>query len=134
MQQPTIATPKVLVVEDEEIINLFIRNELEDAGFGVELASSVKEARTKLREATTRFKAAVVDLRLPDEPGQSFVQELRALQPELPIVIETGLTDDEMAECLVEGPPLCALRKPFAGSELLRALAAVGVHPHMRTM
>lgn len=32
-----IVNAKVLVVEDEEIVSLFIRNELEDAGFGVEL-------------------------------------------------------------------------------------------------
>ncbi len=33
MEQPMIATARVLVVEDEEIVSVFIRNELEDAGF-----------------------------------------------------------------------------------------------------
>lgn len=129
MPESTIATSKVLVVEDEQIISLFIRNELEDAGFGVELAATPKEARDRLREGASRFEAAVIDLRLRDELGDSLVREFHRLRPELPIVVETGLTRDGLADGLAEGPRLHALRKPFDGPELVGALAAVGVHP-----
>ncbi len=129
MHEPAIAMTKVLVVEDEEIISLFIRNELEDVGFGVELAASAKEARAKFHEGAMRFGAAVIDLRLPDEFGDSLVHELRRIYPELPIVIETGVAQHEMTGGLIEGPRLRALRKPFDGPELVGALAAIGVHP-----
>jgi DNA-binding response OmpR family regulator len=129
MPEPTTAVAKVLVVEDEEIVSLFIRHELEDAGFAVEVATTVREARAKLSEGMSPFGAAVIDLRLPDEPGHLLVHELRVLHPALPIVVETGLTRDEMSDSLVEGPTLRALRKPFDGHQLVGALVAVGVHP-----
>lgn len=134
MPEPTIAAAKVLVVEDEEMVSLFIRNELEDAGFAVEVATTVREARAKLSEGMTPFEAAVIDLRLPDEPGHLLVHELRVLHPALPIVVETGHTRDEMSDSLIEGPTLRAPRKLFDGHELVGALMAVGVHPGARKM
>ncbi len=82
-----------------------------------ELATTVKEARAKLHDA--RFQAAVVDLRLPDEPGDSLVEDVRRVQPDLPIVIETGVTADELRWRNIRAALICVA---VVGGALLYSL------------
>jgi DNA-binding NtrC family response regulator len=80
---------RLLLLDDSETIRMTLSANLEDNGFEVTEAGSLKEARAKLGEGTS-FDVAVLDLWLPDGRGVELVAEIRAASPSTRIVLLTG--------------------------------------------
>jgi DNA-binding response OmpR family regulator len=118
----------ILVVEDEPLIALFIRDVLEEAGFGVESAATANEARQRFKMNGADFHAAIIDVGLPDHPGDELVQEFRRARPDFPIIIATGLAEQVFAERFANVTKLRIIGKPYDGPALLSVLASVDVH------
>lgn len=68
---------KLLVVEDDEDTSSFIKYVLEGEGYAVETASSVSEARERLKAFSPEL--VILDRGLPDRDGLDFCRELRAM-------------------------------------------------------
>jgi DNA-binding response OmpR family regulator len=106
----------VLVVEDERKLRDFIRTYLERAGFTVLSTGSGAEAITMATDAAPDL--VVLDLGLPDVPGETVARELRAMSP-FPILI---LTAKAAEEDRIRGLELGAddyVTKPFSPRELV---------------
>ena len=112
----------VLVVEDERKLRDFIRSYLERAGFTVLSTGSGAEAITMA--ADTAPDLVVLDLGLPDVPGETVARELRAMSA-IPIVM---LTAKAAEEDRVRGLELGAddyVTKPFSPRELVLRVQAI---------
>ena len=112
----------VLVVEDERKLRDFIRSYLERAGFTVLSTGSGAEAITMA--ADTAPDLVVLDLGLPDLPGETVARELRAMSA-IPIVM---LTAKAAEEDRVRGLELGAddyVTKPFSPRELVLRVQAI---------
>lgn len=133
MQEQGNGSVNILVVEDECVIGMFIQDTLEMAGFNVQLAATAGEARRKFSAVAASFDAAVIDIGLPDEPGDRFATEVRGLHPELPIVMATAARPQVLAGKFDNDSRLRVLEKPYDGTELMFALSALHVHPGSRT-
>ena len=81
---------RVLVVEDETLIQMLAVNYLQEAGLKVDVAGSGTDALNKLRLIPGGVDAVIVDLGLPDRKGDALVHEIRTIYPSLPIVIASG--------------------------------------------
>lgn len=79
--------PNILVLEDEPDIANLLTLLLKQQNFNVITCSNTRAARKLMK--TTRFDAITVDIRLPEQDGLSFVQEIRAKETNscLPIII-----------------------------------------------
>src|ERR1700757_741560 len=112
----------VLVVEDERKLRDFIRSYLERAGFTVLSTGSGAEAITMATDAAPDL--VVLDLGLPDVPGETVARELRAMSP-VPIVM---LTAKAAEEDRIRGLELGAddyVTKPFSPRELVLRVQAI---------
>lgn len=87
----------VLVVDDHPVVPLALRGLLEDRFAGVRAlqAASLRQAKAMYQDEP-RLAATVLDLRLPDVAGLEGISELRALRPEVPIVVFTGLDSEPL--------------------------------------
>jgi len=86
---------KVLVVDDEKNIRMLFRDELEEAGYEVDLAESGKEALDKIDSSPPDL--VILDIRMPDMTGIEVLQALRENHNDLPVIMVTavrGLKDD----------------------------------------
>jgi DNA-binding NtrC family response regulator len=83
------ARPSALVVEDEAVIGRYLADTLDDMGFQASAVGSVEEA-LEMSDTHGRFTVAFVDLALPDRSGLELIAELKARDPDLPIVIASG--------------------------------------------
>jgi CheY-like chemotaxis protein len=128
MSAAAAGQPAILVVEDEFLVRLFAVDALEDAGFRVLQAETAVAALKALQE-TPDLRAAVIDIGLPDRPGDQLATEVRALRPDLPIVIASGRSGRELRERFTQQPRVAILVKPYTSELLLEALAEVGVAP-----
>jgi len=112
----------VLVVEDERKLRDFIRSYLERAGFTVLSTGSGAEALTMAASATPDL--VVLDLGLPDVPGETVARELRA-SGATPIVMLTAKSGEEDR---IRGLELGAddyVTKPFSPRELVLRVQAI---------
>src|SRR6201990_18819 len=112
----------VLVVEDEHKLRDFIRSYLERAGFTVLSTGSGAEAITMATD--TAPDLVVLDLGLPDVPGETVARELRAISA-VPILM---LTAKAAEEDRIRGLELGAddyVTKPFSPRELVLRVQAI---------
>jgi DNA-binding response OmpR family regulator len=122
----TATTACVLIVEDEVLVRMFAVDILEDAGFKVEQAASGKEALAKFDEGHS-VVAAIIDLGLPDRPGDEVAAEVRARNSTLPILIASGRSERELKDRFAGDVAIEVLAKPYTESMLLAALKQLGV-------
>ena len=120
------AADAILLVEDEFLVRLFAIDALEDAGFRVLQAETAAQALQALQGAAD-VRAAVIDMGLPDRPGDQLAAEVRALHADLPIVIASGRSGRELRERFANQPRVAVLVKPYTADLLIEALATVGV-------
>jgi CheY-like chemotaxis protein len=116
----------ILVVEDEMLVRMFAVDVLEDAGFRVLEAGTAAEGLQALQESPD-VRAALVDIGLPDRPGDQLADEMHALRPDLPIVIASGRSGRELRDRFAGNQRVVILVKPYTASMVLDALAAVGI-------
>src|ERR1700719_1396346 len=80
----TLASARVLLIEDEPGIVDFVRRGLQAEGFAVEAALDGTEGeRLALRDA---FDAVVLDLMLPGRSGLEILASLRRAKPTVPVI------------------------------------------------
>ncbi|HET6203021.1 MAG TPA: sigma-54 dependent transcriptional regulator [Planctomycetota bacterium] len=108
---------RILVVDDEKMIRWSLRTRLEQAGYAVEEADTGGAAV----EAATRETPdlALLDIRLPDRSGEEVLKSLRALDPDLPVVMMTAHASVEGAVAAIKQGAYDYLVKPFEISDLL---------------
>lgn len=112
----------VLVVEDERKLRELLRGYLERAGMSVLTTGSGAEAIELAR--TSDLSLVVLDLGLPDVPGQEVARELRASSP-VPIVMLTARSGDEDRIAGLELGADDYVTKPFVPRELVLRVQAV---------
>ena len=119
--------PCVLIVEDEVLVRMFAVDALEDGGFKVEQAGNGAEALEKVQALGSQLKAVVIDLGLPDRPGDEVAAEIRTTLADVPILIASGRSERELKERFAVDGHVAIMVKPYTGPMLVDALAALGV-------
>ena len=119
---------RILVVEDEPLIRMFVVDTLEIAGFQAEEAGTAAEALAKIASETPFFAAVIIDVGLPDRPGDSLCAELRSRWAELPIIIASGQDRAALAGRFKDDGYIGVLGKPYDSCMLLDALRQIGVN------
>ena len=93
---------KILIVDDEKEIAELLEEVLEQLGYKTAMAFSKAQASEVLREFEPRI--VLLDIRLPDGDGISFLKEIKANHPAVEVIMITGLADRDIAiEALREG-------------------------------
>lgn len=115
----------VLLVEDEEVVALFVRVSLEDIGMRVEAYPQAAGALAALERK--RYGLAIFDIGLPDMRGDALAQRARELHAGLPIILASGMSGIALAPVIQADPLMHFLEKPFDVRELLDALRIVGI-------
>ncbi len=118
---------KILVIEDDAQTAAYIANGLKEHGHTVDLAGT---GRDGLFLATgEQYDLLVVDRMLPELDGLTIVKTIRASGDKTPVLFLTALggVDDRVTGLDAGGDDY--LVKPFAFSELLARISALGRRP-----
>jgi len=116
---------RILVVDDEDAVLEIAEEFLAREGFDAVTAASGREAVRRFAAEPRAFDAAVIDLGMPDLSGERVAAEIRALRPELPLVLASGLSAELAAASCLELGAARFLHKPYAPDELVRAVLGV---------
>ena len=114
---------RILLVEDDVKIALFILKGLKASGYAVDHAVDGEMA---LHLALTEpYDAAIIDIMLPKRDGLSLIEQMRKEKVNTPVLILSakGSVDDRVRGLQIGGDDY--LTKPFAFSELLARVQAL---------
>jgi DNA-binding response OmpR family regulator len=112
----------VLLVEDERKLRELVRSYLERAGFTVLSTGSGAEAITLTASAAPDL--VILDLGLPDVPGETVAREIRAAAP-VPILMLTARAAEEDRIAGLELGADDYVTKPFSPRELVLRVQAI---------
>jgi len=107
----------VFFVEDDAALRAATVQTLELAGLTVE---AFPGAETALAQIDAGFPGAIVsDIRMPRIDGLQFLEKVRAVDPEIPVILVTGHADVPMAVGALRDGAFDFLTKPFSADHLV---------------
>lgn len=80
----------ILLVEDDEMVRLTIRDILERSGFSVRMAVSPQEALDLCTSEEDRIDLVVTDVVMPEKNGLELQREVAAIKPGIKFLFTSG--------------------------------------------
>jgi PAS domain S-box-containing protein len=114
----------VLLVDDDEAIRKVAQRLLERFGYRVVVAANGQQAVEMYERQRAEIAIVITDMSMPVMDGPATVRALRAMNPEVRIIVSSGLTSD----AAVAEATGCAVRhfmsKPYTAQAMLQTLHA----------
>ena len=108
--------PKVMIVDDEEVIREFVKTYLEAIGY--EVTEAANAAELKALYAGHQPDVVLLDLKLPDADGLTLLPQLKKNWPEAEVIVLTGHGTIEVAVEATKRGAYYFQSKPLDGSTL----------------
>ena len=116
----TTGVAVILIVEDEVSVAELIAETLIQRGHEARVA--VSAAHASLIVSTERPDLILLDINLPDSSGTFALGRLRQLRPDVPIIMLTANTDDELARATFRRGAFDYISKPFNIDHLVQVV------------
>ena len=111
---------KILVVDDNADFIDFIRRFLESKGFQVSIALTGKTAVDKALSDIPEL--VLLDLKLPDMPGEEVLKSIKGIDKDIAIVVITGFGGEQVAVDMMRKGATDFLSKPIDHQVLLSSM------------
>ncbi len=121
---------RILLVDDEPVIRFGIRNFLDAKGFEVDEAASLETGLAAFQRS--RPDAVVLDYMLPDGNALDLIRELRAVDPQVPVIVLTGHGSIDLAVRAIKEGAENFLTKPVELAALQVVLERALEHQRSR--
>lgn len=112
----------VLVADGEAAIRQIIQETLETYGCDTVAAADGATALAIYRENPGKFGLAIIDVHLPVVDGSTTIAEIKAIDPQAPIVLQYRATADPDGLSDVKSQVNVVLEKPYTVEELLQSV------------
>ncbi len=120
---------RILVMDDEEIIQDVLSNMLDFLGYEVQIAAEGAQAVQMYREAMesgNSFDAVIMDLTIPGGVGgKDAIRDLLKIDPAAKAIVSSGYSTDPVITNYQEHGFKGVIRKPFKIEELKEVIQKV---------
>ena len=113
--------PRILIVDDSEVVRAMVRLVLEDNGFDV-TAEAVSAAQAWDSYMDDPPDAVIIDMTLPDATGLELAEKLRGYDPALRFVMCTSSAQDEVVQAALALGAKDFVTKPFQPDRIIQAV------------
>ncbi|NQU04479.1 MAG: response regulator [Calditrichaeota bacterium] len=103
--------PRVLIVDDEELIGELLSDYLKEKGFEPFSIVSGEEAVKYVKRL--RPHVVLLDIRIPDMNGLDVLQQIHELDPTVAVIMITGMHDEETARQALKLGAVDYIAKPI---------------------
>lgn len=112
----------ILVVDDEIVVQTTAQMILEACGYEVVTANNGLEALAVYQDQGRKIRGVVLDSSMPKLSGSETLAGLRKMNPEVRVIMSSGLFDGTRIEEFSLGPNVRFLAKPYSLADLSRTL------------
>jgi len=111
---------KILVVDDKKVIGDFFILTMGYYGHHITVVHDLPDTLKAIK--LHQFDIAFMDMMMPDKDGVEVLKEVKAITPDLPVVMMSGYSlDDKRQQARLLGAVDC-LKKPFEVDDIRRVV------------
>jgi DNA-binding response OmpR family regulator len=115
-----MTAPKVLIVDDEAEFASALAERLQIRGYDAKAVYCAEEAIACGRSETP--DAVLLDLKMPGMNGVEILKIMRQFDPDVQVIILTGMSEEHVRAEGLEGRIFCCITKPVDINELTRKI------------
>jgi len=116
----------ILLIDDEPAVRVVTGRLLKELGHVVTTADSGRRGLELFSEQPDAIDLVVLDLTMPETPGEQILDELRLVRSDVPVVITSGFQAQDASKLLQAPNVIGFLDKPHTLGNLELVLAALG--------
>ncbi len=111
----------IILIDDEEKFAVMLHELLQGSGYEADYCLNPEEALVRIKQEN--YQLVITDYKMPQMDGAEFLQEARRINPDLPVIMISGLMNmPELIKVANIGVTL-VLEKPFNIEDLLENVA-----------
>ena len=110
---------KILIIDDELFFREVVTENLKTAGYSSIAASSGQEGLDILKREKGSVSMILLDIIMPDMDGLATLERIKELDPDIPVIMMTAHTDEELVLRALKNGAFDYLAKPLYTEELL---------------
>jgi PAS domain S-box-containing protein len=115
----------ILVVDDEEIVRRTASSALDAHGYRVLRAGNGQEAVDLFARMGDEISLVLLDLTMPVMSGAATMQQLRAIRPEVPVILSSGYNQAEAIRRFRTANLAGFIQKPYTAAKLAETIGRV---------
>ncbi|WP_223290251.1 ATP-binding protein [Nitratidesulfovibrio sp. SRB-5] len=116
-----------LVVDDEAPLAAIMGAMLEKLGYRAVVTANPQDALERFRADPASWRLVVTDQTMPGMTGTELTRQMRALRPDLPVVLCSGFSEGLGHDAAMEAGVSMMLAKPLLRADLAAALSELGL-------
>ncbi len=109
----------ILLIDDEQYIIEMTRDILTGVGHRPVAETDPEQGIERFRTQTERIDLVILDYSMPKRNGREVLMELRAIDPDIPVIMSSGFSEEELDHLLGNMKPDAFLQKPHQPESLL---------------
>lgn len=109
----------VMIVDDEEFVTMLAERVLADEGYRVLTARDGLEAVEFYRKLGSEIELVILDFTMPIMDGADVFDELRLMNPRVPVVLSSGFTEQDRLRGMLAKGLRGFIPKPYTSDKLL---------------
>jgi two-component system, cell cycle sensor histidine kinase and response regulator CckA len=121
----TLGTETILLVDDEEMVLAVAADLLETLGYRVIPAMGGRAALSAYAEKGEEIDLVLLDLIMPDQSGKETFAQLRAMNPQVRVLLSSGYSLDGEAAAIMQQGCKGFIQKPFDLEQLSNKIREV---------
>ena len=118
----SVLAPAVLVVDDEPVVRNVTARLLTSLGFRPLTAETAHDGLRAIVRGRPRVALVILDVGLPGVGGEEALRLFKASAQDIPVVIASGYTRDDLEERFLLAGATAFLEKPFRRMELAKII------------
>lgn len=124
--------PTILIIEDEADIRELLEIVLKKENFNVIIAKNGQEGLLTFKKIKNNVDIIVLDLTLPDLNGEELFNLFIDLNPEIDIIISTGVSPNILPQKVIKNAARL-LKKPYSLDEFIATIKEILVAAVMKS-
>jgi len=109
----------ILIVDDEDFVTLLAQRVLTDEGYRVVTAKDGFQALDIYKKLQGQIELVILDFTMPIMDGAEVFNELRMINPQVPVVLSSGFTEQDKLKWMLAKGLRGFIPKPYTQQKLL---------------
>ena len=108
-----------MIVDDEDFVTLLAQRVLTDEGYRVVTARDGFQALDIYKKIQDQIELVILDFTMPIMDGAEVFSELRMINPQVPVVLSSGFTEQDKLKWMLAKGLRGFIPKPYTQQKLL---------------
>lgn len=115
----------ILVIDDEDMVRKVAKAVLEGKGYHVLLAEDGQAGVELFARVHRQIALVLLDLTMPRMGGEEALTRLRAIRPDVPVILSSGYNEAEILRRFTVQPVAGFVQKPYTATRILSKIQEV---------